>query len=66
MESSSNFERLTAEGMIAGSGKLDPALFAVVEELSDEEVETLISIKNRLDAAAGEIEQTGWAFMVPF
>jgi hypothetical protein len=64
--SSSNFARLTAEGLIAGSGKLDPAFFEVVEGLSEEEVATLLSIKNRLDAVAGGVDVTDWKFMVPF
>ena len=63
---SSNFRKLTAEGLIAGSGKLPNELFEVVEQLSDEEIEMLISIKARLEDAAGELGDTDWKFMVPF
>lgn len=66
ISSSGNFRRLTAEGLIAGSGKLPDELFAVVEELSEEEVELLIEMKDRLEAAARQTGESDWKFMVPF
>jgi len=66
MRKGSNFRRLTAEGMISGSGKLPDEAFDAVEQLTEDEIELLISIKDRLEAAASKTGQTDWKFMVPF
>ena len=49
-----NLERLQEGGAIAQDAKLTDAELKVIEGMSDEEVETLISIRQRLDEANAE------------
>jgi hypothetical protein len=54
---SSNFEKLEAAGVIIRT-PLPDEYAEVVESLSDEEVEVIVSLKKRLDQAGASAERT--------
>jgi len=50
METGGNVDRLQAEGLIA-KGDLPPEVRSVIEGLTGDEVDILVSVKRRLDSA---------------